>query len=258
MIMIEAIDLSKRFEHSSLFRKTQPGRPVLDRVSLRAEDACITALLGPNGAGKTTFLRMLAGLEKPEAGSILIQGQPAHLHTAKFAYLSDGCGLYPRLTGEENIRYFGALYGLSDAHITLRIQTLDSHLGFAHVLAKKAGACSLGERMRIALARALVHDPHTLVLDEPTNGLDLASVRKLRNFLRYLASEAGGGKCILLSTHHLHEVEMIADQVIVLVQGQVKATGSVRQITVANAAQHFEDAFAALAFGETISCINVG
>lgn len=221
----------------------------LKHVSLHANAGQITAILGPNGAGKTTLLRIVAGLEQADSGRCLIDQLPISQQRARFSYLSDGCGLYRRLTGRENITYHGKLYGMSAAAIQARLRALDQHLQLAPILDRRAEACSLGERMRIALARALIHDPETLILDEPTNGLDLASVRKLRTYLRFLASAQGGEKCIVLCSHQLYEVAQLADQVWILADGEIRANGSVQSIIHASGSTHFEDAFARLAYG---------
>lgn len=247
MIIVNTV--SKTFVASAPWFKKQEKKTVLDNISFTLPDAAISAILGPNGAGKTTFLRILAGLETPDSGKVSINGYSVESQQQKIAYLSDGCGLYLRLSGEENIRYFGQLYGLTNHQIKETIQKLTPDLGLQSLLGKKVSNCSLGERMRISLARALIHDPHTIVLDEPTNGLDLASIRKLRQYLRYLATTRG--KCILISTHHLHEVEVLADYVMVLVNGQIKAIGTPADITKETGHLHFEEAFAKLAFSES-------
>lgn len=246
--MINVSALSKTFQTKQDNRKTL--FKALDNLSFSADDGQITALLGPNGAGKTTMLRILSGLETANAGAVTVNhlsGLPAR---KQLAYLSDGCGLYQRLTAYENISYFGELHGLSKSYIAQRIALLSPPLNLEPLLARKVAGFSQGERMRVAIARALIHDPQTIVLDEPTNGLDLASVRKLRIFLKYLASHQGGGKCILFSTHIMHEVEKIADKVVVIVKGQIKTIGTVAEISAQDAHADFEEAFVKLAFEE--------
>ncbi len=245
--MIECQQLTKTFTRRSPMKT--PLR-ALDGVSFTAEAGQITALLGPNGAGKTTLLRILAGLERADHGTVQIHGLPTQQQHGRLSYLNEACGLYPRLTVLENIRYFGALYGVTPERCVQRLQVLDTHLQVSGLYAKRAGECSLGERMRVALARALLHDPSILVLDEPTNGLDLASVRRLRRYLRYLVSDAGGRKCILFSTHQMHEVEKMADHVVIIAQGKVMCTGSVQDLMTHTATTQFEDAFATLVFPE--------
>ncbi len=252
--MIVAKGISKTFlvndpQSKRLFKKPkQVPLLALNSMALQAPDGKITALLGPNGAGKTTFLRMLAGLERPDEGEIYIDGKSPSMAKQGFAYLSDGCGLYTRLSAYENIRYFANLYGKTEAQLAQHLHTLNQHLDLTPLLARKVSGLSLGERMRVALARAMIHQPQTIVLDEPTNGLDLLSVRRLRAYLQFLASKAGGNKCILFSTHHMHEVEKLAQQVIVIAHGQVRAQGSVEQVIKQSGKPDFEDAFAYFAF----------
>lgn len=235
-------------------RKRQPQAAVtaLQSVSLHAGAGQITAILGPNGAGKTTLLRILAGLEQADSGQFQMGNGTTDATVPRFSYLSDGCGLYRRLTGRENIAYHGRLHGLSDNAIAQRLFVLDQHLNLHSILDRPTAQCSLGERMRIALARALIHDPQILILDEPTNGLDLASVRKLRAYLRYLASPGGGSKCIILCSHHLHEVSMLAHHVWILANGHIRANGSIAQIMHDCGTDNFEEAFYQLAYGEPL------
>lgn len=246
--MIEVNALSKTFQSKQ--GNAKAVFKALDNVSFSANDGQITALLGPNGAGKTTLLRILSGLETANSGEITVNQISGMFARKQLAYLSDGCGLYQRLTAYENIAYFGELHGLSKAQIAQRIALLSPPLNLEPLLARKVAGFSQGERMRVAIARALIHDPQTIVLDEPTNGLDLASVRKLRTFLQHLASPQGGSKCILFSTHIMHEVEKIADQVVVIVKGQIKTIGTVAEISAQDAHADFEEAFVKLAFEE--------
>lgn len=249
--MIQTLYLTKSYPVKEQGGHHRSTVTVLDNLFIKIPGGRVTALLGPNGAGKTTLLRILAGIEAADKGAIYLNDHYAEEYHSSIAYLSDGSMLYPRLTGYENIRYFGELHGLSLEAIGQRINVLDQHLELQPLLAKRASTCSLGERMRLLLARALIHDPDIIMLDEPMNGLDLASVRKLRDYLGYLVSEAGGRKCVLFSTHHMHEVEKIASDVIVMVKGQIKAAGTVDQIVNAMDTQDFEEAFFRLAFEES-------
>ena len=178
MIAIEA--LAKAFGKHA-------GIRAVDGVSFTAGDGEITGLLGPNGAGKTTLLRMLATLMTPDSGRATIDGldvvRDRFAVRRRIGVLSDARGLYPRLTGRENIRYYGALHGLSGAALAARVEELIVVLGIADIADRRAQGYSQGERMKVAIARALVHDPHTLLLDEPTNGLDIMSTRALRELL---------------------------------------------------------------------------
>ena len=219
----------------------------VDGVSLTAPDGEITGLLGPNGAGKTTLLRMLATLVLPESGRATIDGRDTVDERIavrqRIGVLSDARGLYPRLTGRENIRYFGALHGLSRAALDARIDELVAVLGLAEVADRRAQGYSQGERMKVAIARALVHDPHTLLLDEPTNGLDIISTRALRDLLRRLRS---AGKCLLFSSHVMQEVTALCDRIVILGHGKVVAAGTADELVAQSGAASLEDAFVAL------------
>jgi len=216
-------------------------------VSLTAPDGEITGLLGPNGAGKTTLLRMLATLVLPESGRATIDGRDVVGERIavrqRIGVLSDARGLYPRLTGRENIRYFGALHGLSGAALDARIDELVAVLGLVDVADRRAQGYSQGERMKVAIARALVHDPHTLLLDEPTNGLDIISTRALRDLLRRLRS---AGKCLLFSSHVMQEVTALCDRIVMLGHGRVVAAGTADELVARSGAASLEDAFVAL------------
>jgi len=216
-------------------------------VSFTAADGEITGLLGPNGAGKTTLLRMLATLMTPDAGRAAIDG--LDVVTDRFAVrrgigvLSDARGLYPRLTGRENIRYYGALHGLRGAVLAKRVDQLIGVLGIGDIADRRAQGYSQGERMKIAIARALVHDPHTLLLDEPTNGLDIMSTRTLRVFLRRLRTD---GKCLLFSSHVMQEVTALCDRIVILGHGKVAASGTAAELVAQSGASSLEDACVAL------------
>ena len=189
-------------------------------VSFDAPDGRITGLLGPNGAGKTTTLRMLAALITPEAGTMRVDGidvvaRPREV-LARMGVLSDSRGLYPRLTARENIVYYGALHGMEREAADARAQDLARMFDMTALLDRRTDGFSQGERMKTALARALVHDPANIVLDEPTNGLDVLATRALRDSLRWLRTPEGGAKCIVFSTHIMQEVERLCDSVVVV------------------------------------------
>ncbi|HEV7912604.1 MAG TPA: ATP-binding cassette domain-containing protein, partial [Albitalea sp.] len=182
-------------------------------VSFTAPDGHITGLLGPNGAGKTTTLRMLAGLIAPDAGRLAVDGidvvaRPREA-LARMGVLSDARGLYPRLTARENIVYYGALHGMPRDAAHARAEALAQMLEMTPLLDRRTDGFSQGERMKTALARALVHDPAHIVLDEPTNGLDVLATRSLRTALRRLRDYEG--KCIVFSSHIMQEVERLCD-----------------------------------------------
>ena len=247
--MINVTHLSKSFKPASRNKKAS-SIIALNDVSLEVANGEIKALLGPNGAGKTTFLRTITGLEPIQSGNVNIDGYSPTDNNLKqtIGFLSDGFGLYPRLTAYENIQYFANLHGIAQTMFKQRIALLDDALSLKPLLDQFASTLSLGQRIRVAIARTLIHDPQTLILDEPTNGLDLASVRKLRAFLKMLTTPEFGSKCILFSTHQMHEVKRLADNVAILVKGEIKVQGTVSDIIEQTQAQDFEDAFASVAY----------
>ena len=221
-------------------------------VTLEAADGRITAVLGPNGAGKTTTLRMVAALLPPDSGRIEVDGidvtSRPRAALARLGVLPDARGLYPRLTARENIVYHARLHGMSLEAADARAQALAQMLDFAGLLDRRVEGFSQGERMKTALARALVHDPPNIVLDEPTNGLDVQSIRGLRQALRQLRDEHG--KCIVFCTHIMQEVQRLCDHVVVMAQGRAVAAGSVEQLCRLGGHDDFEQAFVSLAFVE--------
>ncbi|HSM23027.1 MAG TPA: ATP-binding cassette domain-containing protein [Rubrivivax sp.] len=247
--MIAVQHLSKRFTQG----RGAKVRTVLavDGVSFTAPDARITGLLGPNGAGKTTTLRIAAALITPDAGRVQVDGidvatRPTEA-LARMGVLSDARGLYPRLTARENIVYYGRLHGMTRPAAAARAEALAQMLDMQPLLDRRTEGFSQGERMKTALARALVHDPANIVLDEPTNGLDVLATRSLRDTLRRLRDEHG--KCIVFSTHIMQEVERLCDQVVVVSHGRTVALGSVAELNAASGHADFEETFVDLAFG---------
>ena len=255
--MIRVEGLRKVFAApGSPWRRTRQEPVVaVDAVDFTAADGRITGLLGPNGAGKTTTLRIVAGLITPDAGCVTVDGldalrEPAAA-LARLGVLGDGRGLYPRLTARENIAYYAALHGLSRAAAEARADALADALDLRALLDRRTEGFSQGERMKTALARALVHDPPNIVLDEPTNGLDVPATRSLREVLRHLASPAGGAKCIVLSSHVMQEVERLCDEVVVVARGRTVASGSVAALCERTGERDFEDAFVRLVYDGT-------
>lgn len=246
--MIECHGLAKRFSHGR-GKKARTVQAVAD-VSLVAVDGCITGLLGPNGAGKTTTLRMAAALIAPDAGRIEVDGIDVATRPrealARMGVLSDARGLYPRLSARENIVYYGRLHGMSADAASARAELLADMLDMRPLLDRRTEGFSQGERMKTALARAVVHDPPNLVLDEPTNGLDVVATRALREALRRLRDEAG--KCIVFSTHIMQEVERLCDRVIVVSHGRTVADGTVASLNAQCGERDFEETFVKLAF----------
>ena len=216
-------------------------------VTFAAPDGEITGLLGPNGAGKTTLLRMIATLVLPDAGHARVGGLDVvadrYAVRGRIGVLSDARGLYPSLTARENVRYFGRLYGLAGAALEARIDALFATLGMAPLADRRTAGFSQGERMKVAIARALVHDPDTILLDEPTNGLDIMSVRTLRDELRALRTQ---GKCLLFSSHVMQEVAALCDRIVVLARGRVVAAGTAAELVERAGTDGLEDAFVRL------------
>ena len=238
--MIAVENLAKAFGRRGEVR-------AVDGVSFTAPDGEITGLLGPNGAGKTTLLRMLATLMIPDAGSARIDGHDVvrdrYAVRHRIGVLSDARGLYPRLSARENIRYYGALHGLVGDTLDARVDELVRALGIAGIADRRAQGFSQGERMKVAIARALVHDPQAILLDEPTNGLDIMSIRALRSLLRELRAN---GKCLLFSSHVMQEVSALCDSIVILGRGRVIATGTAAELLLQSGESSLEDAFVRL------------
>ena len=228
-------------------RKSFGGTRAVDDVSFIARDGEITGLLGPNGAGKTTTLRMLYTLMRPDAGAIQIDGQDALLEPLAvrrlMGVLPDSRGLYQRLTARENIEYFAALHGMNAAEARARCDVLIATLGMQDIAARRTSGFSQGERVKTAIARALVHGPRNVLLDEPTNGLDVTATRSLREFLRGL--KASGG-CVLLSTHLMQEVAALCDRIVIIAHGRVVADGTAEALRALAGEQNLEEAFVKL------------
>jgi len=254
--MIKIEQLHKSFSVKATGGKAlsfkRPAKQVIKAVqgiTVEAADGRITGLLGPNGAGKTTTLRMLGGLFKPDSGSITVDGLPVgQAALARMGILSDAHGLYPRLSARENIVYYGRLQGMSRDAANARAEQLADMLDLRPLLDRRTDGFSQGERMKTSLARALVHDPANIVLDEPTNGLDVLATRSLRETLRHLRSPEGGAKCIVFSTHIMQEVEQLCDRVVIVSGGRSVAEGTVEELLAQAGERRFEDAFVKLAF----------
>ena len=235
-------------------RKTFPGRgkdktPVIavDDVGFTARDGEITGLLGPNGAGKTTTLRMLYTLMAPDAGSVTVDGldaaRDAEAVRRRLGVLPDARGVYKRLTARENIAYFGELHGLSAAQIEQRTAVLAEALQMQDFLDRQTEGFSQGQRTKTAIARALVHDPRNVILDEPTNGLDVMTTRGLRAFLKQLRAE---GRCVIFSSHIMQEVAALCDRIVVIAHGKVVAQGTTDELRKQAGEANLEDAFVRL------------
>ena len=220
-------------------------------VSFAARDGQITGLLGPNGAGKSTTLRMLYTVLKPDQGDAFIDGTSVTADPLaarrSIGVLSHGAGVYNNLTARENITYFGELHGLERADRDARAAELIEMLEMQPFADRRAKGFSQGQKLKTALARALVHRPRNLLLDEPTNGLDVMAVRNLRKLLGQLRD---AGHCVLFSSHVMQEVEHLCDEVVVINGGQVVAAGSLADIRARVANSHLEDAFVSLTDGD--------
>jgi sodium transport system ATP-binding protein len=236
--MIRVADLRKQFG------------PIVavDGVSFTAEDGKVTGLLGPNGAGKTTTLRMIYALMRPDSGSIAIDEVDAVAEPqkaqARIGVLPDVSGLYPRLTTREHLEYYGQLQGITGATLHDRIEHLMKTLDMGSIANRRADGFSHGERTKVALARALVHDPANVLLDEPTNGLDVMSTRAVRKIIRRLRAD---GRCVVFSSHVMQEVSALCDVIIVIARGRIVAAGSPDELREQTGHQSLEDAFVALA-----------
>ena len=236
--MIEVQNLHKSF--------TIRGVPLhaVNGVSFSARDGEITGLLGPNGAGKTTTLRMLYTLMHPDRGRVLVDGldaasDPAGVR-ARLGVLPDARGLYKRLSARENIEYFARLYSIPEPVIAARIEQLSRALDLGDFLERRTEGFSGGQRTRTAIARALIHDPRNVLLDEPTNGLDVMTTRALRGFLRGLRAD---GRCVLLSSHVMQEVAALCDRIVVIAGGHVVAQGTPEELRARTGSANLEDAF---------------
>ena len=236
--MIEIRELRKSF-------KAKTGTvTAVDGVSFSARDGEITGLLGPNGAGKTTTLRMLYTLMTPDAGQVLVDGvdvaRDAQAVRRNLGVLPDARGVYKRLTARENIAYFGRLHGMDEAMIAQRGDELIAALDMADFADRRTEGFSQGQRTKTAIARALVHQPRNVILDEPTNGLDVMTTRAMRGFLRRLREE---GRCVLFSSHIMQEVAALCDRIVVIAKGRVVAQGSADELRAQAGEANLEDAF---------------
>ena len=216
-------------------------------VSFTALDGQITGLLGPNGAGKSTTIRMMYGLLNPDRGQVDVDGfnpsvQPVEARKCLGA-LPDAYGLYPRLTARENIAYFGQLQGMSGPHLSRRIDELNDLLDMKEILSRRVDGFSQGQRMKVSIARAIVHDPKNVILDEPTNGLDVMTTRAMRTLIRRMKE---AGCCVILSSHIMQEVSALCDDIVVIASGKVVATGNVAEFCAQTGEEDLEEAFVKL------------
>ena len=217
-------------------------------VSFVARDGEVTGLLGPNGAGKTTTLRVLYGLLAADSGSASIDGVEVGGRTEEaqrlLGVLPDAHGLYARLTTREHMRYFGQLQGVEKGELERRIDRLAGVLGMNGIIDRRVHGFSQGERVKVAMGRALVHEPNNVVLDEPTNGLDVGTTRAMRKLIRSMRAD---GKCVLFSSHIMHEVTALCDRIVIIAAGRTVAQGTPAEIIAQTGHSSLEDAFVHLA-----------
>lgn len=228
-------------------RKSFAEVTALKGVSFSAQNAKVTGLLGPNGAGKSTSLRILYGLLKPDTGWAKIDGLDVSLERlraqARLGVLPDGHGLYARLTAREHMAFFGRLHGISPDVLEQRSDELIRMLDMQTIADRRTEGFSQGERMKVCLARALIHSPDNIVLDEPTNGLDVMTTRKVRELINELRQL---GLCVLFSSHIMHEVSRLCDEIVIIAEGQVVAQGVPDAIRESAGEENLEDAFVIL------------
>jgi sodium transport system ATP-binding protein len=232
--MIEVKDLYKAFGSVH----------AVNGVSFSARDGEITGLLGPNGAGKTTTLRMLYTLMTPDSGQVLVDGIDAAADALAvrrlLGVLPDARGLYKRLTARENIDYFARLHGVPEDQLATRRERLIGALEMEDIAGRRTEGFSQGQRVKTAIARALIHDPRNVILDEPTNGLDVMATRAMRRFMHELRDE---GRCVLFSSHIMQEVAALCDRIVVIAHGRVVADESPDALRAQTGEANLEDAF---------------
>ncbi len=217
----------------------------VDGLSLEAADGRITGLLGPNGAGKTTTLRILYGLQKADHGRVSIDGIDVATHMLeamrRVGIFPDSVGLYDRLTVREHLRFSGQMHGLRAQELDAAIERAAGYFQTEELMDRRSKGFSHGQQMKVALSRALIHQPQNLILDEPSNGLDVMSIRLLRGLLTRLRDEEG--KCVLFSSHVMQEVSALCDYIYIMAEGRVVAQGSTEELCELAGKPNLEDAF---------------
>ena len=224
--------------------KTFKNVQALDSLSFQAKDGEITGLLGPNGAGKTTCLRIIYGLLQADTGKAEIEGVDANQNPIdarrNLGIFPDKFGLYERLTVREQVAYFAGLHGLKGTEQKQAVEKVIEKLDIKELADRRTAGFSQGQRMKVALAQALVHSPKHLILDKPSRGLDVMSTRILRDVLR---EQRAQGTCILFSSHVMQEVAALCDRVVVMAKGKVAAEGTPQELCDMTGEQQLEDAF---------------
>jgi len=227
-----------------------PGRPpvvAVEDATFEVGDGEIFGLLGPNGAGKTTLLRMLATIIAPTSGRCWIGGVEAasapDAVRRHVGFLSGNTRLYGRLTGRETLRYFGRLYGMTDNAIARRTEELSDALDMSSFIDRRCDALSTGQTQKVSIARVILHDPDTLILDEPTLGLDIMSSRAI---LEFVIDARERNHTIILSTHEMSEVELLCDRVGLIHRGELMALGTIAELCASSGTENIHDAFLAM------------
>jgi sodium transport system ATP-binding protein len=232
-------------------RKRFGAVKALQDVSFEAQDGRITGLLGHNGAGKSTTLRILSTVLRANEGRASVDGHDCALEPlavrSSLGVLPHASGLYAHLTGRENIRYYAKLHGLRGPEMERATAQLIERLGLEAVADRRAKGYSQGEKLKVALARSLVHRPQTVILDEPTNGLDVNAVRMLRELIRELRA---AGRCVLFSSHVMQEVANLCDDIVIISHGRVVVRGTPAEILASTGAPDLEEAFVRAADAE--------
>lgn len=227
--------------------KTYNEVKALNGLTFQAQDGEITGLLGPNGAGKTTCLRSLYGLIQPDAGEVLVDGLTPKTQALevrrRIGIFPDKFGLHERLTPREHIRYIAQLHGLKGEVLETQIERVIQELDMSDIVDRRTQGFSQGQRMKVALAQAIVHQPKNLILDEPSRGLDVMSTRILRELMFGLREQ---GRCILFSSHVMQEVAALCDRVVIMVKGQVVANNTPAALCEETGQASFEEAFVQL------------
>jgi sodium transport system ATP-binding protein len=232
--MIKASNLSKSFGEVN----------AVNQVSFDAQDGKITGLLGPNGAGKSTTLRMLYTVFKPDTGTATIDGfdiqKDAFAVRSSIGVLTHGAGIYERLSARENVHYYGQMHGMDGKALDRRIDELAELLDMQDFIERRTKGFSQGQKTKVALARALIHSPRNVLLDEPTNGLDIMATRGLREVISRLKD---AGHCVVFSSHIMQEVAALCDEIVIIAKGQVAASGTPDVLLSSTGKNNLEDAF---------------
>ena len=232
--MIETIALTKRYGTLT----------AVDGLNFRAADGEVTGLIGANGAGKTTTFRAICGVVEPDHGAATVDGHDSWRERLeilpRLGVLPDVRGLYPRLTPREHLAYFGALHGVPDAALKGGIATLAARLDMLEFIDRPARGLSRGQELKVALARALVHAPQNIILDEPTNGLDVGATRTVRELIRELRA---AGRCVVLASHVMTEIAQLCDRLFIIDRGRVIATGTPAELLARGGTSDLEDVF---------------